>query len=749
MKKLKDLQILYKIVIAFTFVIIITCITGYLSYRNLNNQEVTIKEVGYNILPSIQSLLTLYQAETSVLSAERALLNPDLKDVKVRNSIYESFPTAFKRADEAWKIYEPLKRSDEEEALWKKFVLDWDTWKKTHQSVIETQKKIDQFLEQSGGKESTEISSLKKECNNLSVIVLQKFDASKMSLKELVSINQAKAEKFSQDALISVDTTRKETIISIIISFFLVIGLITLVNKLFIKPIKQLDKNANDIINGNYNVQFEINRKDEIGNLNVSFHRMIDNIKNEISRSKSFQLGVNGAFFMADKDKSIKFINQAACSLMKFTKSPEEIIGKLKVKDVFLNDSITERAWHGDFIKSAKGEIKDHEGNIVPVLIQSGPINNSSNELDGVFVFFTDLKELELKQKEYLKKQIAPIAKIIKSVAEGDFTDRLHLDDHSDLYDLSNDINRMIEDLRTTLERVMEAVQATASAAEQISASSEELAAGTKEESMQISEIAQSIDEMTNTILEATKNVGQVSQLSKIASNAAQDGTQKTENTKQGMNKIEASSKQTADIISLLSGKTDQIGEIAHVIDDIANQTNLLALNAAIEAARAGEQGRGFAVVADEVRKLAERTTKATKEIAETIRAIQKEVKEADTSMSLAKVSVDEGMKLTEEVDLVLKDIFYGTTNVSNVINDVAVSSEQQSKAAEEISRNIVSITNVTQQSALGTSQIAHAAEDLSRLTISLQDLIRKFKTSGKVHSKNSNKELVFNEIRN
>ncbi|MGE5497081.1 MAG: methyl-accepting chemotaxis protein, partial [Syntrophothermus sp.] len=140
--------------------------------------------------------------------------------------------------------------------------------------------------------------------------------------------------------------------------------------------------------------------------------------------------------------------------------------------------------------------------------------------------------------------------------------------------------------------------------------------------------------------------------------------------------------------------------------------------------------GRGFAVVADEVRKLAERTAKATKEIAETIQLIQKEAKEADVSMNEAGSSVAEGLKLNEEVELVLSEILNGTKKTSEMIDQVAAASEQQSGAAEQISKNIEGINNVSQETAQGIQQIARASEDLSKLTTNLQDLVLKFRIS-------------------
>jgi methyl-accepting chemotaxis protein len=177
-----------------------------------------------------------------------------------------------------------------------------------------------------------------------------------------------------------------------------------------------------------------------------------------------------------------------------------------------------------------------------------------------------------------------------------------------------------------------------------------------------------------------------------------------------------------------LGKSSDQIGEIIGVIDDIADQTNLLALNAAIEAARAGEQGRGFAVVADEVRKLAERTTKATKEIAGMIKKIQADTTGAVQSMEEGTQEVERGIELADRAGMSLKEIVGVSQKVTDMVTQIAAASEQQSSASEQISKNVEGISKVTGETAQGTQQIARAAEDLNRLTENLQKLISDFK---------------------
>jgi methyl-accepting chemotaxis protein len=177
-----------------------------------------------------------------------------------------------------------------------------------------------------------------------------------------------------------------------------------------------------------------------------------------------------------------------------------------------------------------------------------------------------------------------------------------------------------------------------------------------------------------------------------------------------------------------LGVSSDQIGEIIGVIDEIADQTNLLALNAAIEAARAGEQGRGFAVVADEVRKLAERTTKATKEIATMIKNIQVETRSAVEAMQAGTKQVEEGVESTTQAGTSLKEIIQVSEQVGEMITHIATAATQQSTATEQVNVNVENISKISQESAAGAQQSAKACHDLSGLALDLQNLVGQFK---------------------
>lgn len=359
-----------------------------------------------------------------------------------------------------------------------------------------------------------------------------------------------------------------------------------------------------------------------------------------------------------------------------------------------------------------------------------GMLYNSAEQASSAIAQMEKLSMNTIEEKEYLVKSVDNMLEEMMRFANGDLTVELSSDRNDEIGKLFEGFNSSVKNIRELIGQVAQNVSSTAETSVKISSSSEQMAAGAQEQSARTSEIASAVEEMTKTILETTRHSSHAAEAAKHGGEIAFEGGKVVDETIAGMDRIAEVVSKSAATVKTLGKSSEQIGEIIQVIDDIADQTNLLALNAAIEAARAGEQGRGFAVVADEVRKLAERTTKATKEIAAMIKQIQTDTNDAVNSIDTGNKEVQKGKQLADKAGESLKEIINSTREINDMITQVAAASEQQSATAEEVSKNIEAINNVTQESALGVQQIASASVDLNEMTENLQKLISKFKIS-------------------
>jgi len=329
-----------------------------------------------------------------------------------------------------------------------------------------------------------------------------------------------------------------------------------------------------------------------------------------------------------------------------------------------------------------------------------------------------------------LGKPIRNLIDRIKDIAQGDgdLTQRIEVKSKDEIGQLGGFVNEFILKIHDVISEVAGSAHEVAGAATEIAASSEEIASGMSEQSSQITQISSAVEEMSASIIEVARKSGEAANDANESGRVAEDGGSVVRETVVGMNSIADAVSAGAASVAELGKRGEQIGEIIAVINDIADQTNLLALNAAIEAARAGEHGRGFAVVADEVRKLADRTTKATEEIGLSIQAIQTETGEAVSKMNAGTEQVSVGVEKATEAGKSLEKIVAGAQNVAGNIQSIAAAAEQQSAAAEEVSRNIESITAVTAQSTEGAQQAAQAATQLSGKAEELLALVGRFK---------------------
>lgn len=334
----------------------------------------------------------------------------------------------------------------------------------------------------------------------------------------------------------------------------------------------------------------------------------------------------------------------------------------------------------------------------------------------------------------FLTKLLKPLGMLYERVAdiadgEGDLTKRVNVGERNDeIGMLAEKLNRFIETMRGIIIQISQTTNQVTSASAKLHVTADQMAAGADQVSCQANTIATAGEEMSATSSDIAHNCQLAADGSRHASAAAVSGAKVVDETIAVMNSISERVRNSAKAVENLGSRSDQIGEIVGTIEDIADQTNLLALNAAIEAARAGEQGRGFAVVADEVRALAERTTRATREIGEMIKTIQQETKGAVIAMEQGVSEVAKGSEKAADSGHALAQILQQINDVTTQIHQVATAAEEQTATNSEISNNMHQITNVVANTSRGAQETASAANQLSSLADELQQIVGKFK---------------------
>ncbi len=437
-----------------------------------------------------------------------------------------------------------------------------------------------------------------------------------------------------------------------------------------------------------------------------------------------------------DKDFNIVYLNDTGAKIG--GKAGKDLEGTkcydfFKTSDCQTGDCACHKAMQLNNIAESETDAHPTPDLDIEIKYSGIPIRDDDGKAIGAFEVVmdqTDIKNAMAKAEQMAKTQAEVLDEAgaaLERLSSGDFTATMKGQYEGDNEKLKEFVNALSSALSDIISQVKDAVENTASSAAEISASSDNLASGAEEQSSQADEVASAVEEMSRTITEnamsATKTAENAEKYGKIA----KEGGDVVEQTVQKMRDIASAVKNTASNIEKLGQSGKKIGEIISVIDDIADQTNLLALNAAIEAARAGEQGRGFAVVADEVRKLAERTTEATKQIADMIKGIQKETDNAVEEMQQGTTEVESGIELADKAGDSLGQVVSSSQEVQDMINQIAAANEEQSSTSEEIAKNVAGISNVTSEQAQQVQEVASTSDELAKLTEQLRDLVEQF----------------------
>ncbi len=315
-----------------------------------------------------------------------------------------------------------------------------------------------------------------------------------------------------------------------------------------------------------------------------------------------------------------------------------------------------------------------------------------------------------------------------KRLASGNLTERVQCTTHDELYDVALHFNHMTQSMQGLLSIVHQTAYKLSSAATEVASSAAGISQSSLEQSSAASTMAAAIEQMTVGIDQIAEHAQSAQQISTESGILSEEGGRVVDTTVAEMQKIADTVNQSARIIEELGRHSESISAIVNTIKGIADQTNLLALNAAIEAARAGEQGRGFAVVADEVRNLAERTSSSTKEISSMIDAILKGTAGAVSSMQAGVARVAQGVEMSRQASTSIDSIQQGAHRVSRNVNDISLALREQSLASNEISRNVERITQMAESNSISVQKTAITARELERLAKELISEVGRFK---------------------
>lgn len=326
-----------------------------------------------------------------------------------------------------------------------------------------------------------------------------------------------------------------------------------------------------------------------------------------------------------------------------------------------------------------------------------------------------------------ITKPIANALSAAEEISEGNLTRPITIDGEDEAGRLLAAMAKMQDKLRDTLQRISGSATQLASAAEELNSVTDESARGLTQQNNEIEQAATAVNEMTSAVEEVALNAVSTSEASKNATTSAGDGRDLVQETVSAIERMSTDVQSTATLIGDLANESRDIGKVLDVIRGLADQTNLLALNAAIEAARAGEAGRGFAVVADEVRALAHRTQQSTSEIERMIGSIQSGTEHAVNSMRNSTERAESTLNIARGAGLSLDTINSAIVEINERNLVIASAAEEQAQVAREVDRNLVNIRDLSVQSATGANQTSAASSELSRLALDLNNMVGRF----------------------
>ncbi|GFM35716.1 methyl-accepting chemotaxis protein [Desulfovibrio psychrotolerans] len=458
--------------------------------------------------------------------------------------------------------------------------------------------------------------------------------------------------------------------------------------RFLLRPLNDLSAVTRRIAQGDLNARSTYTADDAIGQTVTSVNSMVGELKNKLGFAQGVLNGIPSPCGIVGPDFTMTWVNRQLCDFLEKSRAPEEYVGTPSGQFYFNDasrETLSDRAVREQKPLSAEMEIITPSGKRHFIDVNTTPFHDPDGVLLGSITFWHDLTAT--KQNE--QRIIAQNARISRAAAE------------------ANNIADQVS-------------EASAQLAEQVSEASQ--TSGLQND--RIGESATAIEEMNATTLEVAQNASEAAEKAEEAQKIAQEGARVVQDVIKSTDEVHSHAKQMETTLTELGKQAEGIGQIIGVINDIADQTNLLALNAAIEAARAGEAGRGFAVVADEVRKLAEKTMTATKEVESVVKAIQGSTSTTLRHMQGVAKLVGQSAEQTHRAGDSLASIVETVLGTSDRVRSIATAAEQQSATSEEITRATDEINTLSRETAQAMEQAADAVNELAGLAQQLKALI-------------------------
>ncbi len=472
----------------------------------------------------------------------------------------------------------------------------------------------------------------------------------------------------------------------------LLAALILFMRSNVIKPVASIASSAKEISRGNLDTAFRVQGEDELGQLGVHLSEMVARIKDQLQYNKSVLSGIIVPLFVTDAEERFTFINEPLEHILGLSGKDLEGRTVTEVFDCLEGDETCDAAHVIDSGETVSGRFHytNDQGVTYPLHFECSPLLDAEGKTVGAIGVLIDLTREE-QDKADIEAQRWNLLQVANEVTE-----------------VAMSLNRAAGDLSGRMDQLAGGVDTTAD---------------------QTGQVATAMEQMNSTVLEVARNATETSEASDVANKVAVEGGEVVRRAVAEINGVASITESLASSLEDLSERAQDIGQVIGVINDIADQTNLLALNAAIEAARAGEAGRGFAVVADEVRKLAEKTMQATREVEEAILLIQQSSGEVVREMEGTRERVVNASEMAEGSGKVLGKIVQEAGNIATMVAGIAAAAEEQSATSDEINSSVTQINDLSQQVLGGIRESHRGIQEVAEISHKLTVLVEKFKS--------------------